>query len=359
MQNYDFIVSGGGTGGHIIPALALSRQLTKSGYTVLFIGNKNGMEEKICLENKIPFYAIDVQKLYRKITLRHILFPLKLIKSVIDCVRIIIKVKPSAFIGTGGFVCGPAGLASVLAGIPLFLQEQNSFPGITTRFLAFFAKKVYLGFPDESGHFNSQKAILSGNPILTDRLKSQDKIDFNLYNLNPDTKKILVIGGSQGSLFINQLIMDNLDQILNSGYELIWQTGKNHLSDIKEKIKDRKGIYCFDFTSEMYKIYNSVDMVIGRAGAIVMAEIETKKLPAILIPLPTAAGNHQYYNALEFQKKGQGLVLEQKNKTGFTRTFEYFVEKQVQLKENFRQSLHQDSAEFITGDLLNYLGKKV
>ncbi len=341
------IVSGGGTGGHIIPALALAKELISLGNEVLYIGNKYSLEEKMCHENNIPFFSINVQKLYRSFTLKHIKFPFKLIVSFIDCIKQIRKYRPSAFIGTGGFVCGPAGIASLLLNIPVYIQEQNCYPGITTRFLGYFGERIFLASKDVYGLFNEKKTIISGNPILTEKLKSEEKIDFNSYGLVESSKKILIIGGSQGSLFLNNLILSHYDAILEIGYEIIWQTGSLHLKSVKAQLKDRKGIYCFDFSTEMHKIYNSVHLAIGRAGALTISELEMKAIPAILIPLPTAAGNHQYYNALEFQKRGLGLVLEQKSKGLFMRNLEFLIESLPQYKSNFKKSLHEDASERI------------
>lgn len=350
-SNKHIVVSAGGTGGHIVPALAIAEEFIKQGYKVSYIGNKNSMEERLAKEKNLDFYPIDVQKLYRSFTFQHIKFPYKLIKSIIRSCIILNTIKPALFLGAGGFVCGPVGLAAIITKTPLFLQEQNSFPGITTRFLSLFSKKVYLGNAKAKDFFKKDNTFHSGNPIFSEKLKSLEKIDYNAYNLSENTMKLFIIGGSQGSLFINNLILKNLDYILSLDIEIIWQTGKNNLNELSRKLSNRKGIHLLGFTNEMHKIYNSVDLAISRSGALTLAELEVKKIPSLLIPLPSSAGNHQLQNAKDFQKKGFGLVLEQKDVNDFQRTFRYCLENFSKNKEQFQSSLHLDAANTIVNDI--------
>lgn len=349
------IVSAGGTGGHIIPALEICLELQKNNFEVYYIGNKDSLEEKIIMNNKIRFFGIEVQKLYREITLQHLKFPYKLIRSIIQCIVILNKIKPCCVIGTGGFVSGPVGIASIFCKTPLFLQEQNSYPGITSKFLGLFAKKIYLGYKIARIYFKEEKTLYTGNPISMKLLQSDEVINFEDYQLSKDSLKLLIIGGSQGSEFINNLVLKNIDFLLNLGIELIWQTGVKQLNEIRKKTNDRKGIYLFDFTSEMYKIYNSVDLAISRAGALILAELEVKKIPSLIIPLPSAAGNHQLRNAKEFQLKGFGHVLEQKNIQNFQRIFSLFYECAEEKKEKFKHSNHLEASSNVVSDIIKEL----
>ncbi len=355
MKNKTVLISAGGTGGHIVPALVLCEEFMEKGWHVVFVGNKDSLEEKMITVRHIQFLGIDVQKLYRNWTFQHVKFPVKLIKSVVTSYQIIKLYQPKIVVGTGGFVCGPVGLAAIFARVPLFLQEQNSFPGITTRFLGRFSQKVFLGYKSAKVYFSKNNTEYTGNPIQKGKLLSEEMIDFEKYRLKKDTLKLLVIGGSQGSLFINQMILKNLDYILNQGFEVIWQTGRSHLKDINEKILGRQGVYAFDFSDEMHKLYNSADLAICRAGALSLAELEVKKIPSILIPLPNAAGNHQLRNAKEFQNKGYGIVLEQKHIHDFERVFNLCVENISQKKEKFKSSIHLNAASHIYTSIIESL----
>ncbi len=357
-SNKVIIVSAGGTGGHIIPALVLCEEFIKNGWQVRYIGNKDSLEERLVQERGISFYPIDVQKLYRNWTFQHLKFPIKLLKSVMTSYQLIKQINPRFIIGTGGFVCGPVGLAAILAKVPLYLQEQNSFPGITTRFLGRFARKVFLGYKAAKVFFSKDNTEYSGNPIQKEKLLSNETINYEQYGLNKDSLKLLIIGGSQGSLFINNMVLKNLDFILNQGFEVIWQTGKNHLETIKQQISDRKGVYAFDFTNEMYKLYNSSDIALCRAGALTLAELEVKKIPSILVPLPNAAGNHQLRNAREFQNKGYGIVLEQKLINDFEQIFNLCVENLNQKKDKFKSCIHMEAASYICHSISDSMESK-
>ncbi len=348
------LVAAGGTGGHIIPAISISKELISNGAEILFVGNKKSMEENLVLNESIPFKPINVQKLYRTFTFSHIKFPFKLLKSISDSVKIIKNFKPDAFLGTGGFVSGPVGYAAFLKKVPIFLQEQNSYPGLTTRLLSKHAYKIFLGSAEAEKFFKKEKLIFSGNPIKTDLKNNTDKISFSKTGLNKNTSKLLIIGGSQGSVIINNNLIPIIDEILKTGIEIIWQIGKFSFNSISKKIKSKKGIYFFDFSNEMVKIYNSVDFAIARAGALTIAELETKKIPSILIPLPSAAGNHQFYNALELVLQDTATIINQKDLTPEILKKEIFEmsENYKTKKNHFRESIHLNAAKLISDSIL-------
>jgi len=348
------LIAAGGTGGHIIPALAIASELKKKGCEILFVGNKNSLEEELVKKSGIPFKSINVQKFYRKITFEHLKFPFKLMNSIFASKKIIREFQPDAFLGTGGFVSGPVGYAAHLKKIPIFLQEQNSFPGATTRILSKYAKKIFLGNEGAKKYFPSEKIIISGNPINTNVISEKEKIDFEKYGLKINSLKLFLFGGSQGSLILNNNLLKIVDDLLDNGIEIIWQAGKYSFDKIIEKVKNKTGIYIFDFSNKMGKIYNSVDFAIARAGALSLAELETKRIPSILIPLPSAAGNHQYFNALELEKKNVALILEQKclNPAILKEKILEMKEKYLKIKKNYGESKHLDSAKIITEEII-------
>jgi UDP-N-acetylglucosamine--N-acetylmuramyl-(pentapeptide) pyrophosphoryl-undecaprenol N-acetylglucosamine transferase len=306
------IVAAGGTGGHIIPALAITEELMNLGCEILYVGNINSMEERLAKAKDIPFSPIDVQKLYRNFTFSHIKFPFKLIQSVLRSIQIIHKFKPDAFVGTGGFVSGPVGFAASLTKTPIFLQEQNSYPGLTTRLLAGYAKRIFVANKGALKYLPKEKCQIVGNPVHPSISSETDKIDYQQYQLNQGNQSILILGGSQGSTAINNAILDILDQLLEKNINVLWQCGKRDYESLTLKLKGKKGLYLFAFSNEMGKLCNSADIAVARSGAMTLAELEIKEIPSILIPLPTAAENHQVFNAYEQEEKKIAKVIEQK-----------------------------------------------
>jgi len=354
------IVAAGGSGGHIMPALAICRELRKRNVSILYVGNKKSMEETLAQQNNYDFSAIDVQKLYRNFTWKHILFPFKLWKSIQKSKQIIRNYKPDFFLGTGGFVSGPVGYAAKKLNIPIFLQEQNSYPGLTTKLLSKYAYVIFLGYYGAKAFLKKGKYLVTGNPINENIISEKSKIPFEKFGLQETSFKILLLGGSQGSYALNNAFVPIAEEFLDKGIEIIWQAGKKHVDTIQARFKHKKGIYIFDFTTEMGKIYNSADMVISRAGAITLAEIERKKIPAILVPLPSAAENHQYHNAMELQQKNIGIVVTQNllSPEYFRSCIVSMIENYEQFKANFIENGNVNSAEVIAELIVEYMRGK-
>ncbi|KQC11182.1 MAG: hypothetical protein APR54_02905 [Candidatus Cloacimonas sp. SDB] len=348
------LVAAGGSGGHIIPALSIAAELQKKGCEIHYVGNFNSMEEKLVHQEGIKFSAIDVQKIYRKITLSHFRFPLKLMRSIRDSRTVIKEFQPDAFLGMGGFVSGPVGYAAHLEKIPIFLQEQNSYPGLTTRILSRWADTIFLGNKGADKYLKNSDLVYSGNPINNSIIQSSEKLDLNSVGLKENSTKILILGGSQGSVAINKVVLQILDRLLRKRIEIIWQIGKYNYSEISRQIQGKKGVYYFDFSHEMGKIYNSVDFAITRAGALSIAELESKKIPCLFIPLPTSSENHQYYNALEQVEKGTCFLLEQKmlSKSTLLESINKLLKQKEKLKANFQESIHIRAAEKIAHEIV-------
>lgn len=303
-----FAFGAGGTGGHIIPALALANELKEAGHECFFIGNSGSMEERLSQSSGYEFRSIKVQKLYRKLSLSNLLFPYYLLKSYLDCQKLIRTC--DGVITTGGFVAGPVALAALKLGIPSFLHESNSYPGLTTRHLAKHLKRFYISFEETRKYLPRVEAINYGIPII-----QREKADFRLSDIGlADGKDTLLIsGGSQGSVALNKVISAALPKLLAQGWQIIWQTGANSYQQYKDLHKDTPGLYLFDFSPLLAEMMKAAKLAITRAGALTIAELEAAKLPAILIPLPTAAENHQYHNALAQKHKGIATLIEQKD----------------------------------------------
>jgi UDP-N-acetylglucosamine--N-acetylmuramyl-(pentapeptide) pyrophosphoryl-undecaprenol N-acetylglucosamine transferase len=307
------LIGAGGTGGHIIPALAIALELRTRKWDVAFIGNQNSMEQTIVGKHGFVFVSIKVQKIYRRLTIEHLKFPFLFGYSLLKSMEFIHKYKPDAVLCTGGFVSGPIALAAVLMGRNLFLQDGNSYPGLTTRLFARFSKLIFIASEDAKKHLKGTDYLLTGNPIMNYKIIDKNQINWTELNLRTDTKKLFVIGGSQGSEVINEAVSDCAEQLLADGIDLIWQTGKNHIDKITAKFKDKQGICCFGFTDRISDFYQMADIAMARAGALSIAELEEHEVPTVFIPLPTSAENHQYKNANVQGEKGVGIVLEQKN----------------------------------------------
>lgn len=350
-------IAAGGTGGHIIPAISIASELIKNGVEILWIGNHDSMEEKLTAQAEIPFEGIDVQKLYRKFTFAHLRFPFKLWKSYRRSIALLLAHHVDAFIGAGGFVSGPVGMAAAKLKIPIFWQEQNSFPGLTTRRLAPKAVRIYCGYQGAEKYLPKDKIVVCGNPVSPSLLANNEPIAYNMYNLTPTTPKILLTGGSQGSAALNKAFAAVVPTLLEEGYEIIWQTGKYSFEALQECFGGKKGVYLFDFSNEMPSIFNSIEFAITRAGAMTLAELEAKAIPAILVPLPSAAGNHQYFNAREKEQKKQAILLSQDHLSPDTllsaiRTMHRHI---TDYKASFTGKSNIAVAKFIADDIIDLL----
>jgi len=346
------IISAGGTGGHIIPALNVTKELIKRGVAVHYIGNANSMEYELVTKHNIPFYPINVQKLYRKFTLRHIMFPFKLIGSIFTCLKYFKAIKPDAFIGFGGFVSGAPAIASYLRHCPIFIQEQNCRPGITNVHTGKRAQTVFVACEQSRAYFKRGNVLVTGNPIDVENYSPRvQKVDRNY-------RTLLILGGSQGSLFINNVILSHLDFFAQKNIHLVWQTGKKHLETIKAQIADRGNITVFDFTDTMYKYYQEADFAICRGGALTLAEIELYRIPAFVIPLSTAAVNEQYHNAKNLESQNKCAVFVEKELTSFTDRFTTFIEKAHSMYAEHTETLHSTAIQTIVDYLMTDDGNR-
>lgn len=304
-----FAIGAGGTGGHIIPAIALANELRSRGHECFFIGNSNSMEQRLSSAEGYQFFEIKVQKLYRKLSIENILFPYLLMKSIFKCLGTVKRQGPDAVIVTGGFVSGPTAIAAVLSRTICFLHESNSYPGLTTRMLAPYLTRIYISFEDTRKYLPMNKLRNFGIPLK--EKNDTQVVDYQQLGLQEGAKTLLITGGSQGSLAINEAISQITPSLLESGWQIIWQTGAITYEKFNVQYKETPGVYIFDFTPLMPQLMNLATLAITRAGAMTIAELEATELPSILIPLPTAAENHQYFNALAQEKKGVAVLIQQ------------------------------------------------
>ncbi len=351
------VFGAGGTGGHITPALAVANELRDRGFSICFIGNQNSLEQKLCKAAGYPIRYIRVQKLYRKLTLVHLMFPVYLAISVIKAIMYIRNFKADLVFCTGGFVSGPVAIAAIICKVPLFFHESNSYPGLTTRLLSRYTSIVFTAFDASKRHLSVDRVLHVGIPIMDNVCKTSE-FHAESYNLSKDSPKILVVGGSQGSVAINRVIEDSSSKLLSMGFELIWQTGVNSFDEYSAKFKGVKGIYIFDFSTTLPAFYQNSYIAITRAGAMTIAELEATKLPAILVPLETSAENHQYYNAIEQKKKGVADHILQKdlNVDNLISRIEYISDNYSQIKKKLEALPVNNAVNSIADYMCKYIG---
>ena len=303
-----FAFGAGGTGGHIIPAIAMANELSALGHECLFIGNKDSMEERLTTAAGYPFAEIKVQKLYRKFTLNNLMLPIYLAGSIAKSRKLVQDC--DGVITTGGYVAGPVALAAISKKIPCFLHESNSYPGITTKYLAKKLTRIYISFEDSRKYLPLNKLRNYGIPIV----QKQEQREYCLADigLQEGKRTLLITGGSQGSLAINEAIATIVNVLIKQDWQILWQCGSYSYQRFAQLFRDTPGVHVFDFSPDLARMMQKADLAITRAGAMTIAELEAAKLPAILIPLPTAAENHQYYNAQAQKNKGIAEMIEQK-----------------------------------------------
>ncbi len=358
MKQPKFIISGGGTGGHIYPAVAIANEL-KARFPeakFLFVGAQDKMEMQ-----KVPQAGYDIKGLWiaglqRKLSFQNTLFPLKLVVSLIKSFFIVHRFKPDVVIGTGGFASGAVLKVASLFGIPTVIQEQNSYPGITNKLLAKKADAICVAYENLERFFPEEKMILTGNPVRQDLLVPADKTEATTYfNLDASKKTILVLGGSLGARRINQLIEKELDFLLRQNCQIIWQCGKLYLDEYA-KYNKKQGVQVVAFIDRMDWVYAAADMIISRSGASSVSELCIVGKPTIFIPSPNVAEDHQTKNAKAIaDKKGAVLIKESELDQAFEKTVTDLLENaslQAELSQNIKKLAKPNATKEIVEAIL-------
>jgi len=302
VKSKKIIISGGGTGGHIFPAIAIANALKKldPAAEILFVGADRRMEMEKVPAAGYKIIGLDIQGIQRKSIWKNVVFPVKLIKSLKKALEIINDFKPDAAVGVGGYASGPLLYAASLKNIPYLIQEQNSYAGITNKWLGKKAKKICVAFDGMDRFFPFDRIIKTGNPIRKESVNIAGKHmqALELYKLSAFKKTILVIGGSLGAQTLNNSIMAGLNKIIAADVQVIWQTGRVYYKGIIEKLGEDQhpDIRIKEFLNRMDLAYAAADIIISRAGAGTIAELCVIKKPAVLVPSPNVAEDHQTKN---------------------------------------------------------------
>lgn len=333
MGNYRFILSGGGTGGHIYPAIAIADELKRRhpDAEFLFVGAEDRMEME-----KVPQAGYDIEGLWitglqRKLTLKNLMFPFKLISSLLKAGKIVKKFRPDAVIGTGGFASGPTLRVASGRGIPCVLQEQNSYAGITNKLLKDKVAKICVAYDHMEKFFPADKIVKTGNPVRGDLVKNFEDKSEALYHFGLDTQKstLLILGGSLGARRINQLVAKELDFFEKMDIQLIWQCGKLYIEEYKKYASET--VKVLDFVNRMDYAYGAADTIISRAGAGSVSELCIVGKPVVFIPSPNVAEDHQTKNAQALVAENAALMIRE------TDLEEHFEALFTELHQNDKQ----------------------
>ena len=315
-EHLRIIISGGGTGGHIFPAVSIANAIKEQrpDTEILFVGAEGRMEMHRVPAAGYPIKGLPIAGFNRKNLLKNIPVLIKLFKSQQMAKAIIKEFKPHAAVGVGGYASGPTLKVAGNMGIPTLLQEQNSYAGVTNKLLAKQAHKICVAYEGMERFFEKEKIILTGNPVRQDLLNhTASQADaIKSFGLDPNKKTILVLGGSLGARTINNCIIQNLDKIKNSDVQFIWQTGKIYIEEARDSVSKTGGlsmIHVTDFISNMGIAYRAADLVISRAGAGSISEFCLLQKPVILVPSPNVAEDHQTKNALALVNKNAALYV--------------------------------------------------
>ena len=363
MKNLKFILSGGGTGGHIYPAIAIANEL-KSRFPdaeFLFVGAQDKMEMQKVPQAGYAIKGLWIAGLQRRLTFDNALFPIKLVSSLLKSRAIIRKFKPDVVIGTGGFASGPLLQAAAMAGIPTVIQEQNSYPGITNKLLAKKARKICVAYDNLDSFFPKEKMILTGNPIRQDLIAIDSKREeaIRYFNLDANKKTLLVLGGSLGARRINQLIANEIAAFSDQNIQVIWQCGKLYFEDYKH-FSENKNIQVLSFIDRMDLVYAAADVVISRAGASSVSELCVVGKPVIFIPSPNVSEDHQTKNAQAIlDKKGGLMIKESELDEKFSTVFNDLISNenlQKELSENIKKLAKVNATKEIVDEIEKIIG---
>lgn len=361
-NNLRIIISGGGTGGHIFPAVSIANAIMelRPDTEILFVGAEGRMEMHRVPAAGYPIKGLPVAGFDRKNLLKNIPVLIKLFKSQRLARKIVKDFRPHAAVGVGGYASGPTLKVAGSMGIPTLLQEQNSYAGVTNKLLAKQAKKICVAYEGMERFFDKDKIILTGNPVRqglrNNPITREDAV--RSFNLDPNKKTILILGGSLGARTINQCLMANLDKVKNSGVQFIWQTGKIYIDDAREavaKAGELPMLHVTDFISDMATAYKAADLVISRAGAGSISEFCLLEKPVILVPSPNVAEDHQTKNALALVNKDAAIFVKDADANDLLLGKAIETVYQPELLKNLSKNI----AELAFTDSANVIAKEV
>jgi UDP-N-acetylglucosamine--N-acetylmuramyl-(pentapeptide) pyrophosphoryl-undecaprenol N-acetylglucosamine transferase len=361
------IISGGGTGGHIFPAVAIADALKKArpDCEILFVGAKGKMEMEKVPAAGYKIEGLDIVGMQRKFTFKNLLLPFKLIKSLLSARQIVKSFKPDVAVGVGGYASGPLLQVCGWMNIPYFIQEQNSFAGVTNKILAKKAKNVFVAYKGMDKFFETKKIIMSGNPVRSQIVAANISTEEARAILGVDTNKktTLIFGGSLGARTLNDAIAQQVDLIKkHSDIQIIWQVGKLYYEEfIRSEVAKMPNVRILPFIEDMATAYKAADVVVSRAGALTISELSLLGKPSILVPSPNVAEDHQTHNAMALVNEGAAiLVKDVEAKTTLLPTLLSLLDNEEQrkkLQSNLLKLGQHNAADKIAAHIIDSIKK--
>ena len=358
------MISGGGTGGHIYPAISIAQALKESlqHVEILFVGAKGKMEM-----DKVPAAGFEIEGLWisgiqRKITAGNLMFPFKLVSSIIKSYGLLKKFKPDVVVGVGGYASGPLLYAATKKGVPTLIQEQNSYAGLTNKWLAKKVDKICVAHEGMEKYFPANKLVVTGNPVRKTIMLNPNRREeaFKYFELDTSKPTLLVIGGSLGARTLNESVVAGLDKLKNEGIQLIWQSGSFYHEEMKERAEGKGGtVVLKDFIFQMDFAYACANVVISRAGALSIAELMLTAKPSILVPSPNVAEDHQTINARALVNNGAAEMVT--DKEAMERLVDEAIEllndkkRQEKLAKNIHAMAHENAAVDIANEVIKLI----
>ncbi len=363
------VFAGGGTGGHIFPAVAIAERLMGNGRAdhgvdVVFVGTKNKIESRVIPHLGYKFRSIWIGGFSRKFKLSNLLLPLKIAVAVFQSLKLLLTFRPDVVVGTGGYVSGPVCAAALMTRIPILLQEHNSYPGAMTRMFAPFAREIHIAFETSKKYFgNRANLFVTGSPVR--KMPRTGRIEaLNFFGLGAGRQTILITGGSLGAAKLNSAILDVIDDLTARNCQLIWQTGSVDFDRIRQRCEihpdKRQLVKIVKFIERMDLAYSAADIAICRGGATTIAELIYFSLPAVIVPYPYATANHQVENARSLVEKGAVIMVQEhevasKFKPELLSILNH-PPRLAAMKKKIGEMSHDDAAEVIAKSVLKIAG---
>ncbi|MBY0012687.1 undecaprenyldiphospho-muramoylpentapeptide beta-N-acetylglucosaminyltransferase [Paenibacillus typhae] len=366
------VLSGGGTGGHIYPAVAVARQLEaeEGGSAFLYIGGKRGLESKLVPQENLPFKAIDITGFRRKISMDNVKTIMRFLKGVKASKEMLREFKPDVVIGTGGYVCGPVVYAASRLGIPTLIHEQNAIPGLTNKFLSRYADTVAVSFEGtESAFPGGKNVIYTGNPRATTVTAASPQRGYASLGIPEGSTVVLVVGGSGGAKAINRAMIEMVPFVgKGNGVHYVYVTGESYFEETRKALRQKLGgepswLHVLPYVHNMPEVLACTSLIVNRAGASFLAEITALGIPSVLIPSPNVTNNHQEANARQLEREGAAVVLLEKDLTG--KALHEAVQRIIgaeslrsSMAESSRRLGKRDSAALVVSELRRLAAKR-
>ncbi|AIZ65073.1 UDP-diphospho-muramoylpentapeptide beta-N-acetylglucosaminyltransferase [Hymenobacter sp. DG25B] len=354
------MISGGGTGGHIFPAVAIANEVRRRqpDAEILFVGANGRMEMTRVPEAGYQIVGLDVTGLQRRLTPKNLMFPVRVFRSVRKAGKLLEEFKPDAVVGVGGYASAPVLLAATSRAIPTLIQEQNSYAGLVNKLLARRVNKICVAYEGMESFFPAEKLVITGNPVRTEIASGNREEALKFFGLDPARPVLLVIGGSLGARTLNQSTAAALPRLREAGVQLLWQTGKTYFAEAEQQAAPfaDSNLKALEFIQRMDLAYAAADVVISRAGALSVSELCLTGKPSILVPSPNVAEDHQTKNAMALVRRDAAVLVSDAEAPGrlYNEALALLQDKarQQQLSTNVRQLAHPEATGTIVDQLL-------